>query len=96
MHSPFSMSVMRTSIYDDVRSLVRDEHLTQQLFVKLATALSRYEPGSVAFSAWILRVARNLALDQVRARDAVPYAEVRPRAPPPVKTAARTDAPSSR
>jgi len=70
------------NIFGYVRSIVRDEHdaedLTQQLFAKLATALSRYEPGSVPFSAWILRVARNLALDHVRARHAVPCAEVRP------------------
>jgi RNA polymerase sigma-70 factor, ECF subfamily len=41
-------------------------------------ALSRYEPRSVPFSAWILRVARNLALDHMRAVRAVPCEEVRP------------------
>jgi RNA polymerase sigma-70 factor (ECF subfamily) len=60
---------------------VRNEHdaedITQQLFVKLPSALSRYELHSVPFSAWILRVARNLALDHVRARHAVPCADVR-------------------
>jgi RNA polymerase sigma-70 factor (ECF subfamily) len=69
------------NIFGYVRSIVRDEHeaedVTQQLFVKLPTALSRYEPHTVPFSAWILRVARNLALDQVRARHAVPCADVR-------------------
>ena len=38
---------------------MRDEHeaedVTQQIFAKLLTALERYEPRSVPFSAWILR-----------------------------------------
>jgi RNA polymerase sigma-70 factor (ECF subfamily) len=69
------------NIFGYVRSIVRNEHdaedITQQLFVKLPSALSRYELHSVPFSAWILRVARNLALDHVRARHAVPCADVR-------------------
>jgi DNA-directed RNA polymerase specialized sigma24 family protein len=57
------------NIYGYVRSIVRDEHeaedITQQLFSRLTFALSRYEPRSVPFSAWILRVARNLAIDHI-------------------------------
>jgi RNA polymerase sigma-70 factor, ECF subfamily len=70
------------NIYGYVRSIVRDDHeaedITQQLFSKLTFALSRYEPRSVPFAAWILRVARNLALDHVRAVRAIPCEEVRP------------------
>jgi RNA polymerase sigma-70 factor, ECF subfamily len=70
------------NIYGYVRSIVRDEHeaedITQQLFSKLTFALSRYEPRSVPFAAWILRVARNLALDHIRAKRAIPCEEVRP------------------
>jgi RNA polymerase sigma-70 factor (ECF subfamily) len=70
------------NIYGYVRSIVRDEHeaedITQQLFSKLGSALSRYQPQRVPFSAWILRVARNLALDHMRAMRSVPCAEVRP------------------
>ena len=70
------------NIYGYVRSIVRDEHeaedITQQLFSKLTFALSRYEPRSVPFAAWILRVARNLALDHLRAVRAIPCEEVRP------------------
>jgi RNA polymerase sigma-70 factor (ECF subfamily) len=70
------------NIYGYVRSIVRDEHeaedITQQLFSKLTFALSRYEPRSVPFSAWILRVARNLAVDHLRAVRAIPCEEVRP------------------
>ena len=64
------------NVYGYVRSIVRDEHdaedITQQLFLKLTAALSRYEPRSVPFAAWILRVARNLALDHLRAVRASP------------------------
>ena len=70
------------NIYGYVKSIVRDEHeaedITQHLFLKLTSALSRYEPRSVPFSAWILRVARNLAVDHIRAVRAIPCEEVRP------------------
>jgi RNA polymerase sigma-70 factor (ECF subfamily) len=70
------------NIYGYVRSIVRDEYeaedITQHLFSKLSFALSRYEPRSVPFAAWILRVARNLALDHIRAKRAIPCEEVRP------------------
>jgi DNA-directed RNA polymerase specialized sigma24 family protein len=33
------------------------------------TAIQRYEPRKVPFAAWILRVARNAALDHLVARD---------------------------
>jgi len=70
------------NVYGYVRSIVRDEHdaedITQQLFLKLTSALSRYEPRSVPFAAWILRVARNLALDHIRAARTIPCEEVRP------------------
>jgi RNA polymerase sigma-70 factor, ECF subfamily len=70
------------NIYGYVRSIVRDEYeaedITQNLFSKLTFALSRYEPRSVPFAAWILRVARNLALDHIRAKRAIPCEEVRP------------------
>jgi RNA polymerase sigma-70 factor (ECF subfamily) len=69
------------NVYGYVQSIVRDEHesedITQHLFSKLPAALSRYEPRSVPFSAWILRVARNLALDHIRALRAVPCEEIR-------------------
>jgi RNA polymerase sigma-70 factor (ECF subfamily) len=69
------------NVYGYVCSIVRDEHeaedVTQQIFAKLLTALARYEPRSVPFSAWILRIAHNAAIDHVRARRAVPCEEVR-------------------
>lgn len=69
------------NVYGYVCSIVRDEHdaedVTQQIFAKLTTALQRYEPRSVPFSAWILRIAHNAAIDSLRARRAVPCEEVR-------------------
>jgi RNA polymerase sigma-70 factor (ECF subfamily) len=68
------------NIYGYVCSIIRDEHeaedLTQQLFAKLPSALPKYQEREVPFSAWILRVARNLAVDHLRAQRAVPCAEI--------------------
>jgi RNA polymerase sigma-70 factor (ECF subfamily) len=64
-----------------VRSILRDRHeaedVTQQVFAKLITAITKYEQREVPFFAWILRVARNVALDHIRARRTVPVGRVR-------------------
>ncbi len=69
------------NVYGYVRSIVRDQHeaedVTQHVFAKLMTVISKYEERDVAFSAWILRVARNVAVDHMRQRRAVPCEEVR-------------------
>lgn len=69
------------NVYGYVCSIVRDEHeaedVTQHIFAKLLTSLKNYEPRLVPFSAWILRVAHNAAIDHVRARRPVPIEEVR-------------------
>jgi RNA polymerase sigma-70 factor (ECF subfamily) len=69
------------NVYGYVRSMVRDDHeaedITQQVFAKVLTAIARYEERSLPFSAWILRVAHNVAIDHVRARRAVPCEDVR-------------------
>jgi len=70
---------------DDVRgfvqSIVRDPHdaedITQNVFAKLMRAIRKYEQREVPFAAWILRVARNAALDHLRAKRLVPVEEVR-------------------
>ena len=70
------------NVYGYVCSIVRDEHeaedVTQQIFAKLLTTIDRYEPRQVPFSAWILRVAHNAAIDHLRMRRPVPVEEVRP------------------
>ncbi len=42
------------------------EDVTQQVFAKLLTEIARYRPGSAPFSAWMLRVSRNAAIDHLR------------------------------
>ena len=69
------------NVYGYVRSIVRDDYeaedVTQHVFAKLMTVLPRYEQRSVPFAAWILRVARNVAVDHMRQRRAIPCEEVR-------------------
>ena len=64
-----------------VRGIVRDSHeaedVTQNVFTKLMTSIHRYEERDVPFAAWIITVARNVALDHVRARRQIPVEEVR-------------------
>ena len=64
-----------------VNSFVHDYHeaedITQNVFAKLIHAIKKYEQRAVPFTAWILRVARNAALDHMRARRATPCEEIR-------------------
>ena len=64
------------NVYGYVRSIVRDDYeaedVTQHVFAKLMTVIGKYEERDVAFSAWILRVARNVAVDHMRQRRADP------------------------
>jgi RNA polymerase sigma-70 factor, ECF subfamily len=53
------------------------DDVTQHTFAKLMTELARYEPGAPPFRAWMLRVARNVAIDYRRQTRAVPCDEVR-------------------
>jgi RNA polymerase sigma-70 factor, ECF subfamily len=82
---PSALDFLYVRYADDVcgyvQSIVRDrfeaEDITQTLFSKLLTKIRRYEQREVPFSAWILRVARNAALDHIRSRRLVPVEEVR-------------------
>jgi RNA polymerase sigma-70 factor, ECF subfamily len=60
------------NIYGYVRSIVHDheeaEDITQQVFVKLMTRLTRYNERDVPFFAWLLRLAHNVAVDHLRSR----------------------------
>jgi RNA polymerase sigma-70 factor (ECF subfamily) len=55
-----------------VASLVKDdleaENITQDIFAKLMKAIKKYDEREVPFAAWIMRVARNAALDSLRAK----------------------------
>jgi RNA polymerase sigma-70 factor (ECF subfamily) len=57
-------------VYSYVCSIVRDRDdaadITQQVFLKLMTAFPQYDVRRARFAAWILRVARNAAIDWLR------------------------------
>ena len=68
------------NIYGYVRSIVRDEHeaedITQHVFAKLMTAVTKYDDRGLPFFAWLLRLARNVAIDHLRANRLTPTEEV--------------------
>jgi RNA polymerase sigma-70 factor (ECF subfamily) len=69
------------NIYGYVRSIVQDHHeaedVTQQVFAKLIGVIGKYQEREVPFFAWILRVARNVAVDHIRQQRLVPVEEIR-------------------
>jgi RNA polymerase sigma-70 factor, ECF subfamily len=68
------------NIYGYVRSIIRDDHeaedVTQHVFAKLMTAIAKYDDRGVPFFAWLLRMARNVAIDQLRANRLTPTENV--------------------
>jgi RNA polymerase sigma-70 factor (ECF subfamily) len=68
-------------VYGYVSSIVRNAHeaedITQDVFVKLLPAIKKYEQRAVPFAGWLLRVARNAALDHLRSWRQIPCDEVR-------------------
>jgi len=68
------------NIYGYVRSIVRDDHdaedVTQHVFAKLMTSLVKYDDRGVPFFAWLLRFARNVAIDHLRSNRTTPFEEV--------------------
>jgi RNA polymerase sigma-70 factor (ECF subfamily) len=77
----FLYATYADNVFGYVCSIVRDEHeaedVTQHVFMKLMTVIGRYERRTMPFSAWILRVAHNAAIDHLRTRRPVPCDEVR-------------------
>ncbi len=76
LYARFAPSVQRY-----VDSILHDHHeaedITQMVFAKLMTRITKYEQREVPFTAWIMRVARNATLDHLRASRAIPTEEVR-------------------
>ena len=70
----------KDNVYGYVLSILRDAHeaedVTQTVFMKLISVIGKYEPGQAPFTAWILRVAHNVAIDSLRQRRPVPCEEV--------------------
>jgi RNA polymerase sigma-70 factor (ECF subfamily) len=76
-----------SDVYRFVRSIVGDEHdaedVTQTVFVKLIRVIRKYRRDSVPFAAWLIRVARNAAIDHLRERRPIPCEEIRASTPDP-------------
>ncbi len=68
------------NVYGYVRAIVHDEHeaedVTQHVFAKLMTRLVKYDDRGIPFFAWLLRLARNVAIDHLRANRITPTEEV--------------------
>ena len=68
------------NVYSYVRSILRDDHeaedVTQHVFAKLMTVISKYEQRTVPFAGWILRLAHNAAVDHLRGQRSTPSAEI--------------------
>jgi RNA polymerase sigma-70 factor, ECF subfamily len=69
------------NIHGYVRSIVHDHHeaedITHQVFAKLFSVIGKYQEREVPFFAWMLRVARNVAVDHIRQQRTIPVEEVR-------------------
>jgi RNA polymerase sigma-70 factor, ECF subfamily len=70
----------KDNVYGYVLSFVRDPHeaedVTQHVFLKLLSVIHKYQAREVPFASWLLRVARNVALDHLRQRRMIPCEEV--------------------
>src|SRR3954449_6896304 len=68
------------NVFGYVAAIVRDDHdaedITSEVFARLPRALTHYKVSATPFAAWLLRVARNAALDHLRAQRSVPLAEI--------------------
>jgi RNA polymerase sigma-70 factor, ECF subfamily len=68
------------NVFGYVLAIVHDEHdaedITSEVYSRLPRALTHYRVSGTPFVAWLLRVARNAALDHLRAQRSVPLAEV--------------------
>jgi RNA polymerase sigma-70 factor (ECF subfamily) len=70
----------KDNVYGYVLSIVRDQHeaedVTQHVFLKLMSVIHKYRAREVPFTSWLLRVARNVAVDHLRQRRPTPCEEV--------------------
>jgi RNA polymerase sigma-70 factor, ECF subfamily len=63
------------NVYGYARSILRNDHdaedVVQQVFTRMLTAIQNYEQRSVPFSAWLLRITHNMAIDYLRRRSPI-------------------------
>ena len=68
------------NIYGYVRSIVRNDHeaedVTQHVFAKLMTTIHKYDDRGIPFFAWLVRMARNVAIDHLRSNRLIPTENV--------------------
>ena len=68
------------NVYSYVRTILHDDHeaedVTQHVFAKLMTVISKYEQRTTPFAGWILRLAHNAAVDHLRGQRTSPAAEI--------------------
>lgn len=68
------------NVFSYVRTILRDDYeaedVTQHVFTKLLTRIESYEERSVPFTAWLLRIARNCAIDHMRSQRTIYCDEV--------------------
>jgi RNA polymerase sigma-70 factor (ECF subfamily) len=68
------------------------EDLTTQTFLKMLESIARFQWGSAPFSAWLFRIAHNLAMDHFRARRRWQPEEEVPEPPGAVESSAEDQA----
>jgi hypothetical protein len=70
----------KDNVYGYVLSFARDEHeagdITQHVFLNVMSVIHKYRVRGVPFTSWLMRVARNVALEHIRRRRTLPSAEV--------------------
>ena len=68
------------NVFSYVRTILHDDHeaedVTQHVFTKVMTKIGSYEERSVPFTAWLLRIARNCAIDHMRGKRTIYFEEV--------------------
>ncbi len=65
LYERYHVSVYRY-LYYRVGETQAAEDLTSEVFLRMIRALPGYRPQSVSFKAWLLQIARNLAIDHYR------------------------------
>jgi RNA polymerase sigma factor (sigma-70 family) len=69
------------ALYGVVLRIVREEEqaqdLLQDIFVKIWKSLSAYDPSKGRLFTWMLNIARNTAIDSLRARKTQPFGAIR-------------------
>jgi RNA polymerase sigma-70 factor (ECF subfamily) len=90
----YARTVTRVQRY--VRTIIWNawdaEDVTQDVFIKVIKGLPRYDAQTADFSCWMLRVARNAAIDHLRRRASEPTCAALDRDPSSEDVAARSGA----